>query len=581
MVKWVYIESKYYYSEDNFVTYNSSNEFSGEWEEEKNEDIKARVKILIKYGSNKGKIILAELDAIREMLEQLHPEICYRNTGYGHEFEVFVISVLHHLTYAQAITKVIHGNNDGTVDAIVDDGDVAFAYQIKLDKLNDPNVIYQMKQNINSIIKGETSTDTCTDLKDYLYANKELLKKRYDYRTISENNSSDTNITPSTIFKLYFDNLFLPHENNNLELYLPIEKYNVYVDKAPIKDATNYTYLSSGTEKPASVFIFVNAEKLIENLLQQGVTPDDDRLFYDNIRGKLGENKAIQNTILEHPEMFVIYNNGLSIIGEWKQQELEFVIKNPSWVNGQQTLFNLLKAKERKVDLSKITLPVFIKKAETAEEKQNIALYNNSQKAVKDIDLLSLKSNIREIQKYLLDKAYERNFGDKSYYLKIISSGEKGSDKILKMLFSKHNIIPLAEFVRMNWIVDNKKQLGDWKNNISKMIKSEYLDKTYSISIDKCERVCELIVTFKQFLEQQTPSNKKIYKNCDVAFMYLINSFSNKKYSVTKAKRIIDYINETIFERKRSEFAGAKLIDLYKSNEIMDNIKEAKKALGY
>lgn len=582
MKKWIFCQGKYHYSEDGFEHYESLDEFLPGCEEEKNEDIKVQIKIFTKYKEPMSSILWKELNDIRKELQKANPNISYINSGYGSEFEVFAVSVLHQLTYKQAIQTIVHGAYDGKVDAIVEDNTVVYVYQIKMDKLSDPNLPSLMRKNIEMILNKESVPDTCLDLKMFLDAHPHLADKRFVYHTVSDHNTSVENYTPDKIFTMYFNNILLPHEKSKLVLHLPIERHDVYVDSEPIKDSTNYVYYSEGKQKPASVFIFVNAEKLVENLNKQGITSTDDRLFYDNIRGKLGENKPMRETIENHPEKFVLYNNGLSIIGEWKQSYKDFTIENPSFINGQQTLFNLLKAKEDGKSLSQVTVPIFIKNAQTTEVKQNIAFYNNSQRAIKEIDLLSLQNDLREIQKYLLEKAYKQNFDNKSYFLKIISSGARESDDFAKKLFKKENIIPLSDFVRLYWILDKKEKLGDWKNNISRMIRKYFIDNTYIFSAQKGERVCELIVTFNQFLATQTPEKRKIYKNCDIAFMYLINSFASKKTKrIIMAQRVIDYINDNIYKQKLQEFEKAKLIDLYKSNDIENYIKEAKKALGY
>lgn len=582
MKKWIFCQGKYHYSEDEFNHYESSNDFLPDCEEERDEDIKARLKIFLKYKEPKSTIFWERLKKIRKELQEINPEICYTGMGYGAEFEIFAVSVLHQLTDVQAYKTIVHGNLDGKVDAIVEEGSIAYAYQIKMDKLSDTNVTSEMKSNINKILRGETVDIVISHLKSFIDTHPSLLEKRFVYRTISDGNTSQNNITPSKILQIYFENALLPHEKSKLTLTLPIEKHDIYVDAEPIRDVSNYIYHAAGTQKPTSVFLFVNASKMIENLNNQGVTSIDDRLFYDNIRGKLGDNTAMRETIEDNPEMFVLYNNGLSVLGEWKQRELDFVVENPSFVNGQQTLFNLMKAKENGVDLSKITIPVFIKSANSTYEKQNIAFYNNSQRSVKEIDLLSLHDDIRQAQRYLLDKAYQNNFNENCYYLKIISNGERDSDIFAKSLFKKENIIPLSDFVRLYWILDRKERLGDWKNNISKMLRAEFIEKKYRILSKNCERVCDIIVVFNKFLAEQTPEMRKIYKNSDVVFMYLLNSFSSKRAKrIEMAKKVVDYINDKIYSERKEKFEKAKLIDLYKSNEILTHIDRAKNVLGF
>ena len=114
------------------------------------------------------------------------------------------------------------------------------------------------------------------------------------------------------------------------------------------------------------------------------------------------ETKRINEAVKNNPEKFELYNNGLSILGEIRLTATSIIIENPTIINGQQTLYNLMYAKEKGIDISKIVIPVFIKTLSDSKERLNVARFNNFQKQVKDIDLLSIHSGLREIQEQLL-----------------------------------------------------------------------------------------------------------------------------------------------------------------------------------
>ena len=307
-------------------------------------------------------------------------------------------------------------------------------------------------------------------------------------------------------------------------------------------------------------------------LYEQGVKlKTSDKLFYDNVRGFMGVNATMQDTIKNNPEKFELYNNGLSILGEIRLTATSIIIENPTIINGQQTLYNLMYAKEKNIDISKIVIPVFIKTLSDNKERLNVARFNNFQKQVKDIDLLSIHSGLREIQEQLLNEAVKNNFTDENYYLQLISNGSRGSSLVINKLFAKNAKISLTNFVRVYWIIDKKKMLGAWKNNVSNMISTEIIEKNYQFQYNKSKKVCKIITDFYNYIDTLDKKQKNKYQVADVAFLYLLS-----KYNLEDSKKVIDYINEDIFERENP----SKLIDLYKSANIEKYIKEAIQYLG-
>lgn len=582
-MKYIFYKNKYHCSKNEFKSWTDESTLLPDCEVENNRDIIAKVKLYEDYGKSRAEQILTQLELIRQELKETFPDMSskYENDGYGFSFEVFAISILHQMTYTQAMDCVVHGANDGKVDAVVPiNENLFYAYQIKMSDKCDPSDIRTAVTHIDEFIRTDTISDpNCDDLVAHLTAHSSDIKdKMMQFYSVSANKKSDDNIPSSEIVKLYFENVLLPRTHSNLVLRFPIvSNKEVTLSNGTNAKFCNYAFQTNSSSEAVSIFIFAEAEKIVNDLTKQGVTRDDDRLYQDNVRGKLGINEPMHKTISEEPEMYVLYNNGLSVIGDYKMSQHEFIVNNPSFINGQQTLYNLIAAKDDGMDISKITVPVFIKKADTTQERQNIAFFNNAQRPVKDIDLLSLNGELRAIQKALFDKAYKNNFDNNSYFLKLVSSGNREGDAIVPKLFKKQNIISLSEFVRMYWIIYKKSNLGDWKNNISKMIRAEIIDKSYSFEISKSERVCKLIVQFNDFLSRQSKTKRDEYKNADVAFMFLINSFNG---DIVKAQQVIDHIREKYFVPKLEQAPSSKLIDLYKTNTIHDLINEAKDDLG-
>ena len=285
----------------------------------------------------------------------------------------------------------------------------------------------------------------------------------------------------------------------------------------------------------------------------------------------MGVNNGMQNTIKTCPEKFELYNNGLSIIGEISQSATDIIIHNPIFINGQQTLLNLMLAKEAGIDLKKVIVPVFVKSQNDQSERLNIARFNNTQQQVKEIDLLSLNSGLRNIQAQLLKDSLTNGFNEDCYFLRIISNGKRNIDNTIKQLYSKNQIIDLDDFVRSYWIAENQTMLGKWKNNISHMIKCEIMEKNYLFDHAKAKKICGIIRQYYNFID--SIKDRDNYKVADVVIIYLLQF-----YDMDTVKRIVDYINQTIYPNKKPKVS--KLIDIYKSDNVLNDIKEAKQSLG-
>jgi len=149
------------------------------------------------------------------------------------------------------------------------------------------------------------------------------------------------------------------------------------------------------------------------NVLRNIYDKWDQRLLESNVRNFLNftnkKNQAIRRTLLDEPEKFFAYNNGLTVTAtdietEDKGDSLKITkLKNMQIVNGGQTTCVIFFSSKEKgfhdIDLSKVSIPMkltIIEKAKDIEElerndlfKSNIAEYANFQSAVNASDLMS------------------------------------------------------------------------------------------------------------------------------------------------------------------------------------------------
>ena len=147
---------------------------------------------------------------------------------------------------------------------------------------------------------------------------------------------------------------------------------------------------------------------------------DLDMLYDKNVRKFLGHrrkvNKGIEHTIVNHPERFGLYNNGITIVAEAVKvdSERKVVLTNPYVVNGCQTTRSIYLVLQQKLNsggkgnstaahqqwLERVKDAVVVTKivvvgAEGDELLTETTRYTNSQNAVSDKDFISLEANFR------------------------------------------------------------------------------------------------------------------------------------------------------------------------------------------
>ena len=152
------------------------------------------------------------------------------------------------------------------------------------------------------------------------------------------------------------------------------------------------------------------------NILASVYAEHGSRLLEKNVRSFLqvkgNVNKGIRNTLKMEPEMFLAYNNGISVTAESVTVESaedgsKFIskIRDMQIVNGGQTtasIYNITKEKDSKVDLAKVHVQMKITVIK-AEEKMDemvhkISEYANTQNKVQMADFSSNDPFNRKIE---------------------------------------------------------------------------------------------------------------------------------------------------------------------------------------
>jgi hypothetical protein len=170
------------------------------------------------------------------------------------------------------------------------------------------------------------------------------------------------------------------------------------------------------------------------------------RLLEKNVRSFLqfkGANKGMRNTLINTPEKFIAFNNGLTITASgikvsclndkcYIDELTDFQI-----VNGGQTTASIYFTEKDGIDISKVKIMAKINVVTTASEEvldeliSNISLYSNTQTKVSSVDLKSRNPQIAKI-KALSDSIitpsghkwfFEKSKGEFNTKLKIAGTG--------------------------------------------------------------------------------------------------------------------------------------------------------------
>lgn len=127
-----------------------------------------------------------------------------------------------------------------------------------------------------------------------------------------------------------------------------------------------------------------------------------NRLFNDNIRGYLGKgagnvNKKIMKTLSESPNLFYLYNNGISAVCDkisvkrtsQRKEAYNIVCDKFQIINGAQTVTSIWSFAKQNNGNSLEKVRVLMRITEGKDETTNIVTYNNSQNVIRNSDFRS------------------------------------------------------------------------------------------------------------------------------------------------------------------------------------------------
>jgi hypothetical protein len=160
---------------------------------------------------------------------------------------------------------------------------------------------------------------------------------------------------------------------------------------------------ASGNEKLGNTYIaWLTAEELVKLM-----TTSDDLLrrnmFDDNVRDSQGDsavNQEIMSTLENHPERFVLYNNGITIVCKnIVPKNGKYELENPQIVNGCQTCSVIYRAHRKRVKLGDVKIIAKIV-GSNEEVTQGIVRGANRQNIVYEEAFETIKAFHKELEKY-------------------------------------------------------------------------------------------------------------------------------------------------------------------------------------
>lgn len=514
--------------------------------QEPNQDIQVKIRTNEHLGDiKKTKLLFKELNKIRKLLKNKYPKAQFAKGGYGDEFEIFSTSVIFNLPYDYVIkNNHTYGSDDGKVDSFYVDSESKILYlcQIKIGDLDDQELKEKMEATHHELVidnnrvnksfyKTITKNYQINDIKTYTV----------NYLLVSRKKVSGfTHYKVKDIVELFIEKSLLPVETSGIRLV--------------IKKTTKDDLLVEAKDKNMG-FFFCDSDKFVKAV--KDVLGDNfEPLFYENVRGRLSPNKELANTIINEPENFQLYNNGISIVcNNFRENNSYITIEQPSIVNGQQTLYSLLSSEN---SLTNVSIPIFLKKKKSLKTTRNIAKYNNTQTKISDLDLASLSQNIKILQ----EKVYKFS-NEKKYFLDIYSSGKiRARDNVLSQIDLEK--IALKDFLRLYFTIKFPTSIGKWKNSFTLSLrKSNY--ETEDFEIKKVMPIIITITEFNKYLmslknDKEISSKTRLY---DLHLMYIMYKYEN---NISKSIKVID---EVIENNKDTPIP-----DLFRGNNIWKEIKK-------
>ncbi|MCH8915740.1 MAG: AIPR family protein [Thaumarchaeota archaeon] len=298
------------------------------------------------------------------------------NVEKGHLFLTWVLTKVFQASNDDAENAILDGPNDHGIDAILEvpGSELNFfrIFQSKYGNSHSVDEIYAFKSKIRELLEGEPNDLLEGRIRDALI---NIKKKNWEIEIVYVTDQEVDYKDEENFHVLGFSQL---------------------VDKL-WSDITEPAEDKMETVKLEKSMAFNNTVVGSISLSELGhmVLRTKKYIFESNIRKflpvKTKVNRQIRKTLLEEPEEFFYYNNGITIVvKDFEVNENEIKLFAPQIVNGAQTSTTIADIVRGDPNLPG-NIQITIIKEDVKTTRNNITRFRNSQNAVKGRDLISLE----------------------------------------------------------------------------------------------------------------------------------------------------------------------------------------------
>lgn len=336
----------------------------------------------------------------------------------------------------------------------------------------------------------------------------------------------------------------IENNENNFEIVLSIDDQISFPE---VRTVTN------------AAIIYTSSDELLKLLkTEDGIIRKS--LFYDNVRAYQGDtniNNEIMKTIETNPEMFILLNNGITIVcDKFDTAGRKISIKNPQIVNGCQTC-NVIFNYYSKNNFKPINMPLALKVIATEDNNlvNQIVRSTNRQNIVYDEVFEITREFHKNLEQYFLAATpinankkifYERR---SKQYLNDISI--KFNQKVNLKIITQASVAILIEEPHM-------------AHRHESILLNTYRDKLFQDyhSYEPYYLAAEIFLAFEQ-LFQDNVIDKKTYKKYSNHLMLIYKLLIANKMPNISNQKLIDKYCETL---------RIKLAEIYNDRNTLQNV---------
>lgn len=369
--------------------------------------------------------------------------------------------------------------------------------------------------------------------------------------------------SPDTIPTNYIENN-ISYDFHMWDIDRVFQQYSIKAGKQKIEVdfITDYNHrlkclkMEDASEK-VDVYLAIIPGQILADIYgryQQGLLEKNVRTF---LQFKAKVNRGIKKSILEEPDMFFAYNNGISTTAESVVIEYEdnttYITNISNWqiVNGGQTTASLYSTSlDKDTDLSKVfvqmKLSVIKKDIPVDSIVPFISKYANSQTAIKDSDFSSNDPYHVDLEMFSRQEWIPTNTGGKAtnkwfyertrgQYLDEQSQKRLSADlKRFKTEYPKHKKFSKTDLAKyeMSWL-QRPYDVGKGAENNYRLFESELKKNPIKVSKTYYHRLIAKAILFKEIDKIVLHEQLGGYKANMVSYIIAILSYkTNKKLNL-------------------------------------------------